>query len=63
MTKEYESIIDFANSDRSTFEKIRKNRPSSGVVETALEDYINNCTLSNCAINYGYLEALGLKVK
>ncbi len=63
MTKEYESVIDFANSDRSTFEKIRKNRPSSGVVESALEDYINNCTLSNCTINYGYLEALGLKVR
>ncbi|MCL5020808.1 MAG: glycoside hydrolase family 5 protein [Bacteroidetes bacterium] len=63
ITKEYESIMKFADADRSTFEKIRKNRPELAILEKAMLDYLSDCRLSNCTINEGYLEALGLKLK
>lgn len=61
MTKEYRSIIAFADTDRSTFKKIRDARPDITVVGKAMSDYLRDCKLSHCTINDGYLKALGLK--
>ncbi|HEY9167597.1 MAG TPA: cellulase family glycosylhydrolase [Candidatus Kryptonia bacterium] len=63
MTKEYESLMRFAESDRSNFEKIRKNRPETGVVHKALNDYLKNIALANCEINSLYLDALGINTR
>ncbi len=60
MTKEWDTIIQFANNDRSTFEKIRKSRPSKEIVKKALEEYLKNSLFKNCIINKGYIEALGM---
>lgn len=61
MTKEYRAVMAFADTDRSTFKKIREARPDIAVVEKAMSDYLKVCKLSNCSINDGYLKALGLK--
>lgn len=58
---EYDAIIQFANSDRTSFEKIRKNRPDMSEVKKAMDNFLENCQLQNCEVNGGYIEALGLK--
>ncbi len=59
-TPEFDSVIEFSEKHRESFEDIRKNRPSNEIIEKALGDYLNNIRLSNCKINKGYLNALGL---
>jgi endoglucanase len=61
MTDEYETIIEYANSDRSSYEKIRDNKPPVDKVKKALADFLENCKFKNCRINTDYLIALGLK--
>jgi aryl-phospho-beta-D-glucosidase BglC (GH1 family) len=56
----YSEIIKFAESDRSDYEKIRKNKPSSEIIETALNNYLENIKIKNCRVNNGYLKALEL---
>ena len=60
--KDYDAIITFANSNRTTFDKVRKNRPDIDIVKKALKDYLKNCTFDNCKVNFGYLKALGLEI-
>jgi len=60
MTKEYKTIIEYANSDRSSYEKIRDKRPPEDKVKKALTDFLENCKFKNCKINKDYLKALGL---
>ena len=59
-TPEFDSVIQFSEKHRETFEDIRKSKPSKEIIEKALNDYLNNILLSNCKINKGYLNALGL---
>ncbi len=61
LTPEYESIMKFADSDRSTYAGIRANRPVISVVEKAMRDFIANSVLSKCQVNKGYLDALGMR--
>ncbi|MEP6743518.1 MAG: glycoside hydrolase family 5 protein [bacterium] len=58
---EWSAIIAFAESPRSTFEEVRKNRPPKQKVEKALSDYLERIRFANCRVNQGYLKALGLK--
>lgn len=60
---DYQLIIDFAAADRSDYEKIRNSRPSSDKIKNIFTSYLNNIKLSNCKINTGYLQALGLSAK
>ena len=55
----YDLIIDYAESDRSTYENIRTNRPNVELVKTALDDFLKNCKFKNTFPNTGYLKALG----
>ena len=57
---DYSEIISFAESDRSVYEKIQKNRPSINKTESTLNNYLENIKIRNCQINTGYLKALGL---
>jgi aryl-phospho-beta-D-glucosidase BglC (GH1 family) len=59
-TEEYDSIIEYANSDRSSYEEIRNSKPPVDEVKKALADYLENCKFKNCRINKDYLKALGL---
>jgi aryl-phospho-beta-D-glucosidase BglC (GH1 family) len=57
----YDLIIDYAESDRSTYENIRINRPDVELVKTALEEFLYNCKFKNTFPNTGYSKALGFK--
>jgi hypothetical protein len=54
-------IIEFAEKDRSSFAKIRENRPSQEMVKAALKELLENIRFSRCSINKGYIEGLGMK--
>ena len=58
---DWDAIVDFADGPRTTFEEVRKHRPSKEKVEKALSDYLEGIKFSNCRVNQGYLKALGLK--
>jgi endoglucanase len=58
---EWDTIVAFAEGPRTTFEEVRKNRPSKEKVERALSSYLERIKLANCRINQGYLKALALK--
>src|SRR3990172_8561072 len=59
-TKEYDTIINFADGERAGFENLRENHPDIELVRKALNDYLENCKFRNCRINTEYLKALGL---
>lgn len=61
LPEDYKIIIAYANSDRSSYEKIRVTKPDTGKVKKALTDYLENCKFKNCTINKDFLKALGLK--
>lgn len=59
----YDLIIDYAQSDRSTYKSLRDNKPNIPKVKLALNEYLEQCKFINCFPNKGYLKALGLKVE
>lgn len=58
----YKSIKDYALSDRSSYKKMRENRPVMSEVQQALNQFIINCKFENCFPNEGYVEALSFKM-
>ena len=58
--KAYESIVNYAAADRSSYKAIRSNRPDADSVQTALKGYLHNANLDNCYPNTGYCKGLGL---
>ena len=59
--EDYDEIIEYADSDRQTFEDIRKNLPDRETVNKAVSEYLNNIKIKNCKVNEEYIRALGLK--
>jgi hypothetical protein len=59
--KDWDVIIAFAEKDRSTFAKIRENRPSQEMVKAALNELLENIRFAHCSIDRGYIEGLGMK--
>lgn len=57
---DYDLIIEYAASDRRSYERIRENRPDVTKVLAALEAFIENSRFENSFPNPGYIEALGL---
>ncbi|HUX61691.1 MAG TPA: glycoside hydrolase family 5 protein [Ignavibacteriaceae bacterium] len=60
---DYDSVITFEESPRTSFEEIRKAMPSNQVIQKSLEGFLENIKFNNCAVNKGYLKGLGLKSK
>jgi endoglucanase len=60
---DWDTIVEFANSPRITFEEVRKLRPPKEKVQKALGDYLERIKFANCRINNGYLKALGLEAR
>ena len=56
---DWDAIIAFAEHPRTTFEDIRKNRPSPAKVKIALTAFLRNMRLENCRTNQGYINAMG----
>jgi len=57
----YDLIIKYAESDRSTFENIRTNKPDIKLVKAALDEFLINCKFPKTYPNEGYIKALGFK--
>jgi aryl-phospho-beta-D-glucosidase BglC (GH1 family) len=58
--EEWSEIITFTQQDRSSFEKIRKAKPSTEKVKNALKQLLENIKAENCSKNAGYIKALGM---
>ena len=59
-TPEWDAIVAFAEHPHTMFKEIREQRPSRGVVDRALRDYLDHIRFETCQINPSYLAALGL---
>jgi aryl-phospho-beta-D-glucosidase BglC (GH1 family) len=57
----YDKIINYANSNRQTFDEIRKSLPNRDTVTKAVSEYIYNIKLNNCKVNREYIKALFFK--
>ncbi len=57
-----ETIVAFAESDRSSYAAIQKNRPDRRKALDLMKKYVENCKNSKCRIDQAYLESLKLKV-
>lgn len=58
----YYLITDYAKSDRSSYAKIRENRPDIIKVQKALNAFLENSLYKNNYPNIGYCKSLGFKV-
>lgn len=59
MPENYDLIIEYAESDRSTYKNIRENKPDYKKVKIALGNFLEECKFENCFPNQDYLKALG----
>ena len=62
----WQSVIDFAESDRSSYKKIRKAREAAGGSDSLLESLnalAEAVLFENCSIDKEYIKALGLNVE
>lgn len=57
----WETIMNYTNSERSTYDSIRARRPVQDSVRAALLQYVENLKFRNCEINPGYIRAMGMK--
>lgn len=60
--QDYHLISKYAESDRSTYAKMRENRPDILKVQKALNEYLENSLFENNFPNKGYSKALDFKV-
>ena len=58
----YDLIIKFSESDRSSYKSLRENMPDRVKVQQALNQYLENCKYKNCFQNKGYIRGLGLRI-
>ena len=56
-------ISTYSESDRSSYESTRNNRPDIAKVQQALNEYLENSRYKNNFQNKGYIEGLGFKVE
>ena len=60
---EWDSIVNFAEADRSSYERIRKARPDQALSRRLLREYLDNLAPSRCNIQHSYLHSIGLEPK
>lgn len=61
--EDFNFISKFAESDRSSFEKIRENMPDRTKVQKALNLFLENSLYKNNFQNKGYIDGLGFRVQ
>ncbi len=59
----YDLVIEYAESDRSTYKTMREGKPDIQKVKSALNGFLEQCKFENCSPNDGYLWGLGFKEK
>jgi aryl-phospho-beta-D-glucosidase BglC (GH1 family) len=60
---DYKLITNYAKSDRTTYENMRKNMPNRTKVQHALNEMLENAIFKNNIPNKGYIEGLGFDFK
>ena len=60
--EDYYLITDYSKSDRSTYAKIRENRPDAVKVQKALNQFLENSLYKNNYVNKGYTKGLNFKI-
>ncbi|REE80761.1 cellulase (glycosyl hydrolase family 5) [Lutibacter oceani] len=60
--EDYHLISEYAKSDRSSYAKVRENRPDIVKVQKALNKYVENSLYKNSYVNKGYTKGLNFKV-
>jgi len=61
--EEYHLITEYAKSDRSSYKRIRENRPDVVKIQKALNSYLENSLYKNNYVNKGYTKGLNFKIK
>lgn len=56
--EDWDKVVAFVESPRSSYQEIRENRPDQAVVRRAMLELIRNCRFENCVVNKGYVGAL-----
>lgn len=56
----WELVLEFSETDRSSYELIRNARPNQEIVRKSMLEFIENSKFKNSNINKDYIEALGL---
>lgn len=59
----WDVIQTYSEADRSSYAKIRENRPDITLVRKAMAEYLENIKFENCSINKEYIRALGLNTE
>ena len=59
----YHLITTYVESDRNSFEDVRKNRPDILKIQIALNDFSENCHFKNNYPNPGYIKALNFETQ
>lgn len=60
---EWDSIVNFAEADRSSYEAIRNARPDQALSRRLLREYLDNLAFDRCNIQHSYLKSIGLEPK
>ena len=59
----WDLVVKFAESPRTTYKEIREARPDQELARQALQQFIENCQCRNNLPQEGYIRSLGLNVK
>ncbi|WP_295938252.1 glycoside hydrolase family 5 protein [uncultured Alistipes sp.] len=62
MPENWQLIVDFSETPRTTYAEIREARPDQELVRMAMLGFIENCKQKNCTPQVGYIRSLGLHV-
>ena len=57
----WQKVIDFAESDRSSYKAIRANRPDQTTCLQAMRSFVNNCLFDKCSKDNDYINTVGLR--
>ena len=63
MPENWDKIIAFSETTRSTYKEIQAARPDQEIVRKAMMDFIKNCRFENCTPQKEYIESIGLRAK
>jgi aryl-phospho-beta-D-glucosidase BglC (GH1 family) len=61
--EEWQLIIDFSETPRSTYKEIREARPDQEKARKAMNDFIEACKFRNCIPQEGYIQSLRLQMQ
>lgn len=57
----WNKIVAFSETQRTTYQEIREARPEQYIVKKAMLDFIENCKYKNCVPQKDYIISIGLK--